>query len=74
VRYKIVMIRAVIFDLDGTITRPFFDFDAIREEMGLPADSGPILETMAKMSPDQRKRAEDILSFHENRAVNRNPL
>ena len=73
-RYKIVMIRAVIFDLDGTITRPFFDFDAIREEMGLPADSGPILETMAKMSPDQRKRAEDILSFHENRAVNESTL
>ncbi len=23
-------IRAVIFDLDGTITQPFFDFDAIR--------------------------------------------
>lgn len=68
------MIRAVIFDLDGTITRPFFDFDAIREEMGLPADSGPILEAMEKMPPDQRKRAEDILSFHENRAVNESTL
>ena len=22
--------KAVIFDLDGTITRPYFDFDAIR--------------------------------------------
>jgi HAD superfamily hydrolase (TIGR01509 family) len=55
--------------LDGTITRPFFDFDAIREEMGLPADSGPILEIMAKMTPSQRKRTQDILTFHENRAV-----
>ena len=62
-------IKAVIFDLDGTITRPFFDFDAIREEMGLPIDSGPILEIMEKMTTSQRKRARDILTFHENRAV-----
>lgn len=62
-------IKAVIFDLDGTITRPFFDFDAIREEMGLPPDSGPILEIMARMTPSQRKRARDILTSHEDRAV-----
>ncbi len=62
-------IKAVIFDLDGTITRPFFDFDAIRQEMGLAPDSGPILEIMAKMSPDKRKRTRDILTFHEDRAV-----
>ncbi|MHC4721377.1 MAG: HAD family hydrolase [Planctomycetota bacterium] len=62
-------IKAVIFDLDGTITTPFFDFDAIREEMGLAPDSGPILEIMEKMSPDERKRTQDILTFHENRAV-----
>ena len=66
---KTIVIKAVIFDLDGTITRPFFDFDAIREEMGLAPDSGPILEIMEKMSPDQRKRTRDILTFHENRAV-----
>jgi HAD superfamily hydrolase (TIGR01509 family) len=62
-------VRAVIFDLDGTITEPFFDFDAIREEMGLPKDSGPILEAMEKMSPENRRRAEEILHFHEQRAV-----
>lgn len=49
-------IKTVIFDLDGTITVPFFDFDAIREEMGLSKDTGPILEAMEKMSPDQRRR------------------
>ena len=62
-------IKAVIFDLDGTITRPFFDFDAIRQEMGLAPDSGPILEIMEKMSAPERKRTRDILTFHENRAV-----
>jgi HAD superfamily hydrolase (TIGR01509 family) len=62
-------IKAVIFDLDGTITQPFFDFDAIRKEMGLDKNSGPILETMQKMSPRQRKTAEKILHYHEQRAV-----
>ena len=65
----IMSIKAVIFDLDGTITQPFFDFDAIREEMGLDRNSGPVLEAMEKMTPQQRQRAEEILHFHERRAV-----
>jgi len=64
-----MIIKTVIFDLDGTITQPFFDFDAIREEMGLSKDSGPILEAMEKMSPDQRLGVEGILKSHEDRAV-----
>jgi HAD superfamily hydrolase (TIGR01549 family) len=67
-------IRAVIFDLDGTITRPFFDFDAIRAEMGLDKDAGPVWEAMAKMPPEQRRQAEDILDFHEQRAVRESEL
>jgi len=62
-------IKAVIFDLDGTITEPYFDFDAIREEIGLPRESGPILESMEKMTPQQRCTAEKILYFHEQKAV-----
>jgi HAD superfamily hydrolase (TIGR01509 family) len=62
-------IKAVIFDLDGTITQPYFDFDVIREEIGLARDSGPILESMEKMTVDQRKRAELILHSHEQKAV-----
>jgi len=64
-----MIIKAVIFDLDGTITSPFFDFDAIRREMGLDPDSGPILEAMLKMTPADRKRTGHILTYHENRAV-----
>jgi HAD superfamily hydrolase (TIGR01509 family) len=59
----------VIFDLDGTITRPFFDFDAIRIEMGLAPDAGPILELMAKMTPQKRAEVEKILHYHEEKAV-----
>jgi HAD superfamily hydrolase (TIGR01509 family) len=67
-------IKAVIFDLDGTITKPYFDFDAIREEMGLARDSGPVLESMEKMSSRERKRAEQILHFHEQKAVTESRL
>jgi len=62
-------IKAVIFDLDGTITQPYFDFDAIREEMGLNKNSGPVLESMQKMSPEQRRKAEQTLHSHERMAV-----
>lgn len=67
-------IKAVIFDLDGTITRPFLDFDAIRKEIGLAEDAGPILEKMQKMPPQQRRRAEQILHRHEQRAVEESTL
>jgi HAD superfamily hydrolase (TIGR01509 family) len=66
--------KAVIFDLDGTITRPFFDFDAIRVEMGLEPDAGPVCEVMAKMEPQERRRAEQILDSHEKRAVTESQL
>ena len=62
-------IKAVIFDLDGTITQPYFDFDAIREEIGLARDSGPLLESMEKMTPQFRQKAEKILYTHEEKAV-----
>jgi HAD superfamily hydrolase (TIGR01509 family) len=62
-------IKAVIFDLDGTITQPFFDFDAIRKEMGYAPDAGPILELMEKMTQQKRDEADRILREHEDKAV-----
>jgi HAD superfamily hydrolase (TIGR01509 family) len=67
-------IKAVIFDLDGTITKPYFDFDAIREEMGLDRNSGPVLEIMGKMTGRQRSKAEKILNYHEQKAVSESEL
>ena len=64
-----MLIKAVIFDLDGTITKPYFDFDAIREEIGLDRNSGPVFESMEKMTPQQRQKAEEILNHHEQKAV-----
>jgi HAD superfamily hydrolase (TIGR01509 family) len=67
-------IKAVIFDLDGTITEPFFDFDVIRAEMGLDKDAGPVWEAMVKMPAVERRRAERILEFHEQKAVQESKL
>jgi HAD superfamily hydrolase (TIGR01549 family) len=67
-------VRAIIFDLDGTITEPFFDFDAIRAEMGLAKDAGPVLEAIDKMGPERRKNAEKILRFHERLAVEKSQI
>ena len=67
-------IKAVIFDLDGTITQPYLDFDVIRKEMGLERNSGPVLEIMEKMTPQQRRRIEEVLHFHEQLAVTESTL
>lgn len=61
------MKRLVIFDLDGTLTRPALDFDAIRAEIGIA--SGSILEAVAAMPPADRSRAEAILARHEAEAA-----
>ncbi len=57
---------AVIFDLDGTLTRPYLDFDAIRKEIGV---KGPILEAVEQMAPSGRTRAEGILLRWEQEAA-----
>lgn len=62
-------IKAIIFDLDGTITEPYLDFDKIREDMGLARDAGPLLEEMEKMSAAEREKAEEILYKHEQCAI-----
>jgi phosphoglycolate phosphatase len=62
--------RAVIFDLDGTLTEPALDFDAIRAEIGLPPGL-PILEQLEGAPAAERARAEEILRRHERDAIAR---
>lgn len=59
--------RVVIFDMDGTLTRPYLDFDLMREEIGL--EPGPVLESVLAMSPEDRMAAEAILQRHEDEAA-----
>ena len=65
-------VSAVIFDLDGTITRPYLDFDLIRAEIG--EVEGPILEAMEQMSATGRQRALEILHRHELGAAENSQL
>ncbi len=64
--------RAILFDMDGTLTQPLLDFDAIRRDMGI--GNGPILETLSKMSPADRAVSEKILHDHEDRAAENSTL
>jgi HAD superfamily hydrolase (TIGR01509 family) len=67
-------VKAVIFDLDGTLTEPFLDFATIRREMGLAPDGEPILEAMEKMGPLERQKAQKILDAHERLALEHSTL
>jgi HAD superfamily hydrolase (TIGR01509 family) len=60
-------LKLVIFDLDGTLLEPAFDFDAIRREIGLPPGAS-ILEAMDRFSESERARANAVLERHESEA------
>ena len=62
------MLRAVLFDLDGTLTRPNLDFDALRAEIGV-RDRRPILEWLAGQTDTVRERAWEIIHRHELEAA-----
>lgn len=63
------MIRGVIFDMDGTLTMPHMDFQALRRELGIAA--GDIVDYMRSVSGAEKERVEAILHrFEEDAAVN----
>ena len=62
---------AIIFDLDGTLTKPCLNFDVIRAEIGV---EGPILEALPDLDDATRKRAEEILLRYEQDAAENGEL
>jgi HAD superfamily hydrolase (TIGR01509 family) len=60
--------RAVLFDMDGTLTEPLLDFELIRRDMGI-ASGRPILEALAEMEESARRTAQEVLHQHEERAA-----
>jgi HAD superfamily hydrolase (TIGR01509 family) len=69
-----VTIRAVVYDLDGTLVDSGLDFPAIRREMALP-EGVPILEALAEIPPGER--LDDclrVLDRHECEAAERATL
>jgi len=67
-------VKAVIFDLDGTITEPFLDFDLMREQMQLDKDAGPILEVIKDSPEHQREKMKKNLEHHEEQAIENSAL
>src|SRR6478672_3520129 len=68
----ITLPRAILFDMDGTLTEPMLDFPRIKAEMGIGAR--PILEALAEMSPEARAPAEAVLLRHEDHAAGNSTL
>jgi len=62
-------IRGVIFDMDGTLTEPYMDFQRLRQEMGIPA--GDIVDHLMAADEAERRRLDEILHrFEEDAAMN----
>lgn len=63
-------IDAVLFDFDGTLTRPgVLDFGQIRAEMGCPPEEGILRFIESRETAEEREQAEEILLAHERRAA-----
>jgi HAD superfamily hydrolase (TIGR01549 family) len=60
--------KAIIFDLDGTITKPIIDFPALKRELGLTPDQF-ILEYMDSLQGKKLAEANKILEKHELKAA-----
>lgn len=61
------MLRGIIFDMDGTLTKPNVDFAAIEREIGTKV--GFIIDYAERSIPEERKRALDILERYEAQAA-----
>src|SRR5262249_27221937 len=61
-------VLGVVFDMDGTLVSQELDFEGIRREIGVPMGT-PLLEALAALAPEQRRRAEIILDQHERQAA-----
>lgn len=56
-------VGAVLFDMDGTLTRPYLDFGALRQQLGLP--EGDILAWVEGLPAARRKEAMRIIEAFE---------
>jgi|AntDeeMinimDraft_5_1070356.scaffolds.fasta_scaffold15087_1 HAD superfamily hydrolase (TIGR01509 family) len=57
-------LRCWVFDLDGTLTFPVHDFDAIRRELGI-VEGRPILEDLAQRPPEEARELHRRLQVLE---------
>jgi len=67
-RYSILDRPFWIFDMDGTLTIGRHDFEAIRQDLGLPSGA-PILEALSAMPAHQAEPLWELLNEHEHRTA-----
>lgn len=67
-------VRAVIFDMDGTITKFNLDIEGIKKEVFGGDYSGMLLDSINKLKGKDRRRAENILIESEISAANSTEL
>lgn len=72
VESPLILPRAMLFDMDGTLTEPMLDFPRIKSEMGI--GPGPILEALAELDAARRREAEAVLIRHEEIAARESKL
>ena len=61
--------EGVLLDFDGTLTKPAFDWPAMKEEMGLLDEEVSILDYLPTLSPERAREISDILEKHELKAA-----
>jgi HAD superfamily hydrolase (TIGR01549 family) len=67
------MTKGVLFDMDGTITRPHIDFKALRAEIGVP-EGTPIMAHVDALGPGARERANAAIEAVELDAAKESTL
>ncbi len=61
-------LKVVIFDMDGTITKPYIDWKSLRDEIGIPQNE-IIIDYIESLPFQERKRANRILEMLEGEAA-----
>ena len=67
------MIKAVLLDMDGTITKPYIDWRRLREEIGAP-EGIPLLDYIYGLPGGEREKALGTLEEREEEAALNAPL
>ncbi|HUX07492.1 MAG TPA: HAD family hydrolase [Acidobacteriota bacterium] len=62
-------IKLIVFDMDGTITRPRLDFGEIRKAIGNDDPSLLSLDFILSLPPDEQKKAWEIMHRYEDEAA-----
>lgn len=62
-------IKLVVFDMDGTITKPYLDFTVIRKAIGVPGEKLLTLDYILSLSGEERRHAFNILHSYEDDAA-----